>query len=203
MWAYDFNHESPDTKYFAKRVMEHWLREYHMDGYRFDLSKGFTQRNNPNNVGAWGAYDQSRIDIWQDYYNTLTSVDPSVYAILEHFADNSEEIALSNIGLLLWGNMNHDYNEATMGYLPGSNFSGGYYKARNWTQPNLVTYMESHDEERLMFKNLTYGNSAGTYSVKNLTTALARQENGRGLLLYRAGPENGVAVRRTGLRYQH
>ena len=41
----DFNHESVATKYFSGRVMEHWLTEYKIDGYRFDLSKGFTQVN--------------------------------------------------------------------------------------------------------------------------------------------------------------
>ena len=51
--------------------------------------------------------------------------------ILEHFADNSEETVLSNYGMMLWGNHNYDYNEATMGY--PSNFSGISYKNRGWT----------------------------------------------------------------------
>ncbi|WP_044001608.1 DUF4961 domain-containing protein [Hymenobacter swuensis] len=187
--GYDFNHESADTRYYSKRVMEYWLKEYHVDGYRFDLSKGFTQRNNANDVNAWGQFDQSRINIWQDYYNTMVAVDPTLYPILEHFAANNEEIALSNMGFMLWGNMNHDYNEATMGYLPNSNFSGGYYGARGWSQPNLVTYMESHDEERLMFKNLTYGNQSGSYSTKDLTTALARQEQAAAFFFTVPGPK--------------
>ena len=36
--------------------------------------------------------------------------------------------------------------------------------------------MESHDEERLMFKNLTYGNSSGSYSIKNFNVALNRMK---------------------------
>jgi hypothetical protein len=36
--------------------------------------------------------------------------------------------------------------------------------------------MESHDEERLMYKNLQYGNINGSYSIKNLPTALDREE---------------------------
>ncbi|SNR33846.1 alpha-amylase family glycosyl hydrolase [Hymenobacter mucosus] len=187
--GYDFNHESADTRYYSKRVIEHWLREYHIDGYRFDLSKGFTQRNTPTNVTAWGAYDQSRINIWQDYYSYMVSVDPTVYPILEHFADNSEEIVLSNMGFMLWGNMNHQYNQATMGYNDQWDFSGGYYGARTWTRPNLVTYMESHDEERLMFKNLSFGNVSGSYSVKNLTTALARQEMAAAFFFTVPGPK--------------
>ncbi len=79
------------------------------------------------------------------------------------FADNSEETVYANNGMLLWGNANYNYNQATMGYLDnnGSNFEYGIYTKRGWAQPNLVTYQESHDEERLMFKNLQYGNTAG------------------------------------------
>jgi hypothetical protein len=36
--------------------------------------------------------------------------------------------------------------------------------------------MESHDEERLMFKNLEFGNSSGAYNIRDLETALARME---------------------------
>ena len=36
--------------------------------------------------------------------------------------------------------------------------------------------MESHDEERLMFKNLTYGSSSGSYNIKNLNVALNRMK---------------------------
>jgi hypothetical protein len=36
--------------------------------------------------------------------------------------------------------------------------------------------MESHDEERLMYKNIQFGNSNGSYNVKTSTTALDRME---------------------------
>jgi hypothetical protein len=65
-----------------------------------------------------------------------------------------------------------------MGYHDGgkSDFSWIDYKNRNWTVPANVSYMESHDEERLMYKNLEFGNSAGTYNVKDLSTALEREK---------------------------
>jgi len=170
----DFNHESFATKYFVDRVNEYWLKEFKFDGFRFDLSKGFTQFNSGGNVGLWGQYDQSRINILKQMADKIWDTDSSAYVILEHFADNNEEIVLSNYGMMLWGNHNHDYNEATMGY--ASNFSGISYKNRGWTNPNLVGYMESHDEERLMYKNLTYGNSSGTYNIKNLNVALNRMK---------------------------
>ncbi len=169
----DFNHESNATKYFVDRVNEYWLTEFKFDGFRFDLSKGFTQKYTTD-VNAWSAYDQTRINILERMADKIWAVDSSAYVILEHFAVNSEEIVLSNYGMLLWGNHNHDYNEASMGY--ASNFSGISYKNRGWSNPNLVGYMESHDEERLMYKNITYGNSYGSYDIKNLSVALNRMK---------------------------
>ena len=170
----DFNHESTATKYFVDRVNEYWLTKFKFDGFRFDLSKGFTQFNSGGNVGLWGQYDQSRINILKRMANKIWDIDDSAYVILEHFADNSEEIVLSNNQMMLWGNHNYDYNEATMGY--PSNFSGISYKNRSWTFPYLIGYMESHDEERLMYKNLTYGNSSSGYNIKNLNVALNRMK---------------------------
>jgi 1,4-alpha-glucan branching enzyme len=193
--GYDMNHESLATRYFVSRVVEHWLINYKIDGFRFDLSKGFTQTqtcdNNGNNcdVNAWGAYDASRVAIWKRYYDTLQLKSPDCYAILEHFADNSEETELSNYGMLLWGNMSYNYQQASMGYSTGWDFSGGIYTNRSWTQPNLVTYMESHDEERLMYKNIQYGNTSGTYNVKDVNTALKRVEMCGAFLFTIPGPK--------------
>ena len=172
--GYDMNHESPSTRYYSKRMMKYWIEEYKVDGYRFDLSKGFTQTNNPGDVGAWGNYDQSRVNIWKDYSSYIWGVDPDAYVILEHFASNSEETALANEGMMLWGNMNHEYNEASMGY--GSNLTSVLAESRGFNNRHLVGYMESHDEQWLMFKNRSFGNSSGEYNVRDLSTALDRQE---------------------------
>ncbi|RSK43372.1 DUF4961 domain-containing protein [Hymenobacter perfusus] len=188
--GYDFNHESAFTRYFSKRVMEFWLKEYNIDGYRFDLSKGFTQKVTTD-VGTWNQYDQSRVNIWKDYRDFLVSTDATSYSILEHLGNNDEEKVLSDMGLMLWGEMNAPYNEATMGYHDGgkSNFSGGYYRQRGWDQPNLISFMESHDKERLMYKNVAFGNSSGSYSVKNLPTALKRQEMAAAFFFPVPGPK--------------
>ncbi len=111
--------------------------------------------------------------------------------IFEHLSVNSEEKVLANYGILLWGNINHNYNEATMGYNEDgkSDFSWISYKERNWNQPNVVGYMESHDEERLMFKNLEYGAINGDYSIKDLSTALKRQELAANFFFTIPGPK--------------
>lgn len=187
--GYQFNHESPYTKYFTKQVIQHWLTEYRIDGFRYDLAGGFSQ---VEKTGATydAVYDQTRVDIWKDYYNFQMSVDAASYPILESFAANTEGKTLADYGLMLWGNMTNSYNEATMGYNENgkSNFNWGYYKERNWNSPNLVTYMESHDEQRLMYKNLRFGNRAGSYSTRDLNTALARQEAAAAFFFTVPGP---------------
>jgi len=172
----DFNHESAYTKTYVKQTLQYWMQEYKIDGFRFDLSKGFTQTNTLGNVSLWGQYDQSRINILEDYANFIWSVNSNEYVILEHFSANSEEKVLANYGMLLWGNLNNNYAQNTMGFSSGSDISWMSYKARGWNNPNVVGYAESHDEERLMYKNLQYGNSSGSYDIKNLATALKREE---------------------------
>jgi 1,4-alpha-glucan branching enzyme len=49
--------------------------------------------------------------------------------------------------------------------------------------------MQSHAEARLMFKNLSYGNASGSYNVKNLTTALKRQEMAAAFFFSIPGPK--------------
>jgi hypothetical protein len=118
--------------------------------------------------------------------------------IFEHLADNSEEKVLADYGILLWGNINYNMNEATMGWGNESNngslkgdLSWASYKQRGWTSPNLVAYMESHDEERIMFKNNAYGNAVAEtgYDVKNLATGLKRTEAAAVMLLSIPGPK--------------
>ncbi|MEO8771598.1 MAG: alpha-amylase family glycosyl hydrolase [Ferruginibacter sp.] len=193
--GYDMNHASAATKYYVSRILEHWLVDYKVDGFRFDLAKGFTQTqtcdaNGGNcDVAAWGNYDASRVAIWKQYYDSMQLKAPGSYAILEYFAGNTEETELSNYGFMLWGNMNYNYNQASMGFSTDWNFDYGLSVARGWANPYLVTYMESHDEERLMYKNLQFGNVNGTYNIKTLTTALKRMELCGALFLTQPGPK--------------
>jgi hypothetical protein len=189
--GYDMNHESLATKGFVLDVVRHWLDEYRVDGFRFDLSKGFTQNNTLGNTFAWGQYDASRVNIWKGYGDSIWASHPDAYLILEHLADNVEEKVLSDYGFMLWGNMNYNFNQNTMGYSDGCDIGWASYQARNWNDPHLVGYMESHDEERLMYKNLQYGrtNVATGYDVKDLSTAIRRMEPAAVMLMSIPGPK--------------
>ncbi len=170
-WGSDFNHESEYTKAFVDSVNHYWISEYKVDGYRFDFTKGFT-----NTPGDGWAFDQARVNILKRMTEKIHSFKEDAFVILEHLADNNEEKILAMNDMLLWGNINHNYAEASMGWPGQWNFDWVSYQERGWTEPSVVGYMESHDEERIMFKDITYGNSGGSYNIKDTTVALKRQE---------------------------
>jgi hypothetical protein len=192
----DLNHESPYTRYFSKNVIKYWLQEYHVDGYRFDLAGGFSQV--PKTEATYPNYDQSRVNIWKDYYDTQIATDPTSYPILEHFPNGvsssnptDEGKVLSDYGMMLWGNVNYNYTQAAMGYSTGWDLSYGYYGdqgGRGWGKPNSIGYMESHDEERMQFKNEAYGNAKGSYSTKDIPTGLKRDEMSAAIFFSQPGP---------------
>ncbi|WP_275870531.1 alpha-amylase family glycosyl hydrolase [Algoriphagus sp. CAU 1675] len=153
--GYDFNHESEHTRAFVDSVNHYWLSEYKIDGFRFDLSKGFTQFNSQDNVDLWSQYDASRIKIWKQIYDAIQIHHPNAYVILEHLSQNSEEKELADYGLMFWGNMNSDFRELAKGET--KNFDWAYFKNRGWNNPNLIAYQESHDEERVMWETLNFG----------------------------------------------
>jgi len=187
-WGYDFNHASAATQKLVDRINAYWMNEYHIDGFRFDFTKGFSNTVHSNSTDPWGSkYDAQRISLLKRMADQIWKVKPNAKVIFEHLSDNVEEKELAAHNILLWGNANHDYNEATMGFT--SNFSWTSWKNRGWNAPQIVNYMESHDEERLMFKNLEFGNSDGDYNVKDLNTALSRVEAAAAFFFTVPGPK--------------
>ncbi|MDD3738401.1 MAG: alpha-amylase family glycosyl hydrolase [Lentimicrobiaceae bacterium] len=172
--GYDINHESDFSNKLVSDALKYYIKEFNFDGFRFDLSKGFTQKNTLGNSAAMAQYDQSRVNILSKYCDTIKAHNPNAYVILEHFADNTEEKILSDKGMLLWGNINYNYGEAMMGYVNNSDLSSGVYTKRGWQKPHLISYMESHDEERQVYRCQKWGNSQQGYDIKNTATALKR-----------------------------
>jgi hypothetical protein len=164
----DFNHESQATKKYVKYCLEYWMNEFKIDGFRFDLSKGFTQNNTLGNEFAWGQYDASRVAIWKDYADFMWSLDPDSYVILEHFAENSEEKELAEYGMMIWGKMYEQYKDAALGYSTTVNLTGISHTSRGWSNPHLIGYMESHDEQRIAFECKTYGNQVPTHNIRTV-----------------------------------
>jgi 1,4-alpha-glucan branching enzyme len=193
--GYDMNHESLDTRYFTSRVVEHWLSEYKIDGYRFDLSKGFTQvascdaNGNNCNQGTWDAYDVTRINIWKRYYDTVQTKSPNAYVILEHLGVNQEETEMANYGMMFWGNLNNAYKQAAKANPSNWDLSWGFSSVRGFANRHLVTYMESHDEERIVRAAITEGSASASYNTRDTTTALKRMELDAALFFTIPGPK--------------
>ena len=187
-WGSDFNHESAATKQLVDSVNKFWLTEYKVDGFRYDFAKGFT-----NTPGDGSAYDPPRMAILERMADVVWNTNPNAFVILEFFAPNEEEKVLASYkkGMLNWGNANFSFGEASMGFHDNnkSDFSWASASTRGYSQPGLVTYIESHDEERIMFRNITYGNVSGSYSIKNKNTALRRAGMAAAFFLSIPGPK--------------
>jgi 1,4-alpha-glucan branching enzyme len=187
-WGYDFNHNSIYTQQLVDSITSYWMNEYKVDGFRFDFTKGFT--NTIYGPTSWASdYDTARIRILKRIADEIWKRKPNAYVIFEHLSDNPEEMQLAEHGIMLWGNMNYAYSQAAMGYSNGWDLNWISYKYRGWDNPNIVGYMESHDEERLMYRNLNNGNSNVDYNIKHLGTALKRTEMAAVFFILVPGPK--------------
>ncbi|MBO7285509.1 MAG: Por secretion system protein [Alistipes sp.] len=146
---HDFNHTYQYTVEYIDDVLEYWMKEYNVDGFRFDLTKGFVQ--NPGNYDA-GGYSAQRIGILKHYAETIRAVDEDAYIIFEHFCDQSEETELYNsVGALCWNNnQRNGYKQSVLGYT-GSSFAD-FKKGR-------INNIETHDEERIAYDAIKYAQS--------------------------------------------
>ena len=180
--GYDYNHHAPRTQNYVERVIKHWIEDFKIDGFRWDLTKGFTQNCSPSNEGCTNGYQQDRVDILKQYADYSWSLDPDHYVIFEHLGSENEEKEWANYrysegkGVMMWGKMTDPYNELTMGQNGNKNINGIGHKSRaSFDGPRVLGYPESHDEERLMYKNLQFGNTSnGSHNVQNLNVALSR-----------------------------
>lgn len=132
----DWNHSEPMVREHVKRNLKYLLEEYHVDGFRFDLTKGFTQYS-----GKESSYDASRVGYLKEYCQTIKSVNPHAVMICEHFVD-VENKDLGSAGMHMWGNNNYNFSKV----VNGRNADLSYMYDPDCYR---VGYMESHDEERL------------------------------------------------------
>ncbi len=166
---HDWNHENEDVRNHVKRNLEYLLREYHVDGFRFDLTKGFTQKKSTETTAS--NYDASRIAILKDYNSRIREVNPDAVVILEHFCADDEEKELARDGMKVWRNLNNAYCQSGIGISSDSGFQGLWTGQNGMSFGGYVGFMESHDEERVAYKQSAYGAS----SVKGKLDVMMRR----------------------------
>lgn len=198
----DLNHQSLLTQYYTERTIEHWMNEFNIDGFRWDLTKGFTQNCTPASTTCTETYQADRVAILKQYADYQWDIDPDFYVIFEHLGNGSgpnstaaEETEWANYrvnegkGIMLWSNHNYQLNQLSMGFADNSNFSSIDFENKGFTAPRAVGYAESHDEERLIYKNQLYGNTSGSYNTRTLATALERMKAVGAMFLTVPGPK--------------
>ena len=161
---HDINHQNAVVQQVVKRSLVYLIEEYNVDGFRFDLSKGFTWSSS-----GWDNTDNDRINLIKDYAKAIRKADPDSYIILEHWGNDNEESQYVRDGMHPWKKMNSEYCEAAMGW-GGSkaDVSGTHkYLDSTWGATGWVTFMESHDEERMAYKQEKYGHSSIKGNLKN------------------------------------
>ncbi len=182
-----FNHDSPYTKALCDSITSFWMTNYKIDGFRFDFVKGWT-----NTFGEGTPYDSARISNVEQIASHMWKVDPNAYVILELFTAANEETLLANYGTMIWNDMNGNYESASISKNnlgSGWNIVGTSYQSLGYSKPNAISYMESHDQERIMVFNLELGASAGLYHIRDTTTALKRMELDNAFFLTVPGPK--------------
>ena len=191
----DFNHQSTYTQYYTQRVIKHWIENFKIDGIRWDLTKGFTQNCNTQDENCTNSYQQDRVDILKSYADYSWSLDENHYVIFEHLGGSNEEQQWANYrlnegkGIMMWGKTNTPYYQLIMGYSANSNFSGIGHESRGFEGKRLLGYFESHDEERVMYNALQYGNNWDGYNIQELNTSLSRMSAIGAISLTIPGPK--------------
>lgn len=194
----DFNHSSAYTKYYVKRVIKQWIQEYKIDGFRWDLTKGFTQACSSGDDSCTNSYQADRVAILKEYADYSWSLDPNHIAIFEHLGASNEEKEWADYrlgetpskGVLMWGEMTYPYTQLIEGYSTGADITAIGHVSRNFAGKRLIGYPESHDKERLIFSAMTYGNGGGTApTYNNLNNSLYRMSAIGAISLLVPGPK--------------
>lgn len=155
----DWNQGFPPVQRQWEDCLRYWMEEYKVDGFRFDLVKGLGDNDSYPDPGDSGTnrYNSSRVARMKQLHAVVRSVNPDAYFINENLAGEQEENEMAADGELNWANYNTPGCQFAMGYQSGSALNGMYAPKGGRTKGSTVSYLESHDEERLAYKQNNYG----------------------------------------------
>ena len=139
-------------------VVKFWLSEYKVDGFRFDLVKGLG--DNGSYGGGTDGYNQSRVDRMKRIHGYMKEVNPDAYHINELLGDAGEDNKNGEDGQLNWLQLNNQGCQYVMGFSDNSDLRG--FNAPDWGRAagTTVAFLESHDEQRLGYKQYAFGEAS-------------------------------------------
>jgi 1,4-alpha-glucan branching enzyme len=151
------------TNTYSIRTIQYWINEFKIDGYRWDLTKGFTNDCAPGagQESCTNSYLASRVAKMKWYADNQWAADPNSLVVFEHLGTGgsaAEEVEWANYnrngeqgGIMQWRKMTDPYANI---------IKGNFADLAPVTDPSnrMIGYAESHDEERVAYKAL---NEAG------------------------------------------
>lgn len=161
----DWNQGNPLVRRQWEDCVQYWLTEYNVDGFRFDLVKGLGDNDSYANSSDSGtnAYNSSRVANMKRIQEAMNAVKPNSIFINENLAGAKEENEMAKTGQLNWANINTEGCQYAMGYSSNAKLNRFYAPDDSRTWGSTVSYLESHDEERLAYKQVEFGQS----TIKN------------------------------------
>lgn len=141
-------------------MITYWMTAYKVDGFRFDLVKGLGDNESYGGNASesnTNKYNASRVARMKRLTEVIKSINPNAYSINENLAGAQEENEMAANGQLNWANINNASCQFAMGYQSDSNCNRFYAPSDSRTWGSTVSYAESHDEQRMGYKQTQWG----------------------------------------------
>lgn len=141
---------------YVTETIRTWIQDYKIDGFRWDLTKGFTNSCTAGDETCTNSYLSDRVAKLKQYADIQWLYDPNFLVIFEHLGNGgsaSEELEWANYlrsgdtkGIMQWRKMTDPYANLLKGNY--ADLSG----VADTTTNRYIGYAESHDEERVGYK---------------------------------------------------
>lgn len=156
----DWNQDNLLVQKQWEDMLRYWMTAYKVDGFRFDLVKGLGDNESYGGNASeanTNKYNASRVARMKALTDVMKSINPNSYSINENLAGAQEENQMAANGQLNWANINEASCQFAMGYQSDSNCNRFYAPNDSRTWGSTVSYAESHDEQRVAYKQKQYG----------------------------------------------
>lgn len=151
-------------------MIAYWMTAYKVDGFRFDLVKGLGDNESYGGSASeynTNKYNASRVARMKALTEAMHKINPNAYSINENLAGAEEENDMAKNGQLNWANINNASCQFAMGYSSDSNCNRFYAPQDGRTWGSTVSYAESHDEQRVAYKQDQWGVASVKGNLKN------------------------------------
>ena len=149
-WGFpDFDHTKPATQRLFRDVVQFWIKEYHIDGYRYDALRFISQEG------------------IRSFSSTVERLDPVFYQIAEYLPQDPALVRDTPIDAE-WHDTFHDQLKANLRGFNGTNTAKAVdYSLDGFGDPtHVINFTTNHDEQRTIYECVTYAGCDYATAVK-------------------------------------